>query len=133
LKRTVIRILLADDSVVILERITELLREVDGIELAGRAGGVGESSRLIEQLHPDVVILDLQMPDGSGFDIIESIKESCPEPVVIVLTNSGALPVRERCLKSGANFFLDKSNKFELLPQIVRGIVGTVRAAPNPV
>jgi DNA-binding NarL/FixJ family response regulator len=127
----VIRILLADDSVVILERITELLRDLEGIELAGRAGGIRETSRLLEQLHPDVVILDLQMPDGNGFEIIESIKESRPEPVVIVLTNSGELPVRERCLKSGADFFLDKSSEFERLPQIVRQISATVPAAPE--
>jgi DNA-binding NarL/FixJ family response regulator len=126
------RVLVADDSVAVFDRVTELLTEVEGIELVGQAGDIRETSRLIEQLHPDIVILDLQMPDGNGLDILAAIKGKHSESIVIVLTNSEAASVRERSLKTGADFFLDKSNESERLPQIVTGIVRTARTAPRP-
>jgi DNA-binding NarL/FixJ family response regulator len=128
-----IRVLLADDSTAVLERITELLREVQGIELAGRAACLRETSRLIEDLHPDIVILDLQMPDGNAIEVLAPLKESRPQPIIIVLTNSAALAVRDRCLKTGADFFLDKSNEFDRIPQIVQGIVGASQPTPKQV
>jgi DNA-binding NarL/FixJ family response regulator len=132
-KRIAMRVLVADDSEVVIERVTELLSEVDGIELAGRAGSVRETSRLLEELRPEMIILDLQMPDGNALELLEGIKAAYPESIVIVLTNSAALAVRERCLKTGADFFLDKSNEFENLPKIIREMGRTARAAPNPV
>jgi DNA-binding NarL/FixJ family response regulator len=128
-ERAVIKILLADDSIPVIDRITELLRDVEGIELAGRAGGIRETSRMIEELQPDVVILDLQMPDGNAMEVLGAMKGNCSERVVIVLTNSAAVAVRERCLKTGADFFLDKSNEFERLPEIVKEIAGATPRA----
>jgi DNA-binding NarL/FixJ family response regulator len=125
------RVLVADDSPAVIHRVADLLSDVEGIELAGRAGAVSETSRLIDELHPEILILDLQLPDGSGLLVLESIKRSHPGSMVIILTNSVALPVREKCLKAGADFFLDKSNEFESLPQIVRAIVGGFRAHPK--
>ncbi len=130
-ERDLIRILLADDSTLVINRTTELLRDVEGIELAGRAGDIRETSRMTEELQPDVVILDLQMPDGNALEILGAIKGNRREPVVIVLTNSSAVAIRERCLKMGADFFLDKSNEFERLPQIVKEIAETVPMAPE--
>jgi DNA-binding NarL/FixJ family response regulator len=127
------RILVADDSPAVAYRVADLLSDVEGIEVAGRAGAVRETSRLIDELHPEILILDLQLPDGSGFHVLEAIKRSHPNSMVIVLTNSAAPPVREKCLKAGADFFLDKSNEFESLPQIVRTIVRGFRAASTPV
>jgi DNA-binding NarL/FixJ family response regulator len=129
--RTVIRILLADDSILVIDRITELLRDVEGIELAGRAGDIREASRMIVELQPDVVILDLQMSDGNAMRVLGAIKGNCREPVVILLTNSSAVAIRERCLKTGADFFLDKSNELERLPQIVKEIAETTQTAPK--
>jgi DNA-binding NarL/FixJ family response regulator len=126
------RVLVADDCEAVVDRVYELLREIEGIELAGRAAAVCDTSRLIDELHPDILILDLQLLDGSGLPVLMAIKRSHPASAVIVLTNSVARPVRERCFQAGADFFLDKSNDFECLPQIVRGLVHTARTTHQP-
>lgn len=121
------KVLVADDSVAVTERVAELLKEVEGIELAGRAGNIGETSQMMARLRPDIVILDLQMPDGNAMAILEAIKTDFPKSVVIVLTNNEEVPVREKCLQTGADFFLDKSNEFERLPQLVNEIASGAR------
>src|SRR5882672_3326442 len=65
-RRKKMKVFIADDSPLFVERLTELLRDVPGVKLAGQAGDVSESVRRIRQMKPDAVILDLQMPGGSG-------------------------------------------------------------------
>jgi len=61
-RRKKMKVFIADDSPLFVERLTELLRDVPGVKLAGQAGDVSESVRRIRQMKPDAVILDLQMP-----------------------------------------------------------------------
>src|SRR5438045_2170418 len=65
-RRWKMRVFIADDSRVIVERLADLLKEVSGVRLVGNAGDVSEALRSIPKANPDVVILDLQMPGGSG-------------------------------------------------------------------
>ena len=120
------RVLIADDSDAIVERLAVLMAEMEGIELVGRAGTVGDASRSIRQLEPDVVILDLHMPGGSGFDVLAGLKADGRAPVVIVLTNHPHPQYRDRCLQSGARFFLDKSTEFEKVVEILGDLTGEV-------
>src|ERR1700719_2288827 len=106
-------VLIADDSDALVRRLVGLLADVDGLEVIGRAGTVPEVSRAIRTLKPDVVILDLQMPGGSGIDVLEGLRQDGATPVVpvvpvvIVLTNHAGPQYRKKCLKSGARFFMD--------------------------
>ena len=124
-----LNILVVDDSVAVMDRITELLKDLVGVDLGGSAHNIQEASHFMEHLSPDIVVLDLQLPDGNGFDVLKAIKKEHPEIVVIVLTNSASLPVRKRCLLAGADFFLDKSDEFEKLPQIIMEIAVATHAA----
>lgn len=118
------RVLIADDSTAVADRLAELLvEEVPGAQLIGRARNVSEAIRGVQSTSPDVLILDLQMPDGSGLAVLRAVRRGHPRLQVLVCTNYPTSKYREECLNSGANFFLDKSKEFDLIPGILLGLV----------
>src|SRR5260370_42573739 len=86
--RKKMKVFIADDSLLFVERLTELLRDVPGVELAGQAGDGSESVRCIQQKKPDPVILGLQKPGGSWAHVLRAIRPDHPRLYVLVCTNS---------------------------------------------
>jgi DNA-binding NarL/FixJ family response regulator len=117
------KVFIADDSPVVVERLADLLREVPGVELVGRAGDVPEAVRSIRQLSPDAVILDLEMPGGTGLDVLRAVRPDHPGLQVLICTNFPYSQYRDECFNTGANFFLDKSTEFEKIPTILRALI----------
>lgn len=117
------KVFIADDSKVVVERLVDLLEEVPGAELVGQAGDVAEAVRGIQEMKPDALILDLQMPGGSGLDILRAIRKDYPHLQVLICTNYPYPRYREECLTAGANFFLDKSAEFEKIPAILGELI----------
>ncbi len=120
------KVFIADDSKIVVERLADLLRDVRGVEVAGQAGDALEAVRCIRQVNPDAVILDLQMPGGSGLDVLRAIRPDHPGLYVLICTNYAYPQFREECLSAGANYFLDKSSEFEKIPDILRELLGKV-------
>lgn len=114
------KIFIADDSRLVVERLADLMEEVPGAQLVGQAGDVLEAIRGIQKMAPDALILDLQMPGGSGLDVLRAIRTDHPYLCVLICTNYSHPHYREECLNAGANFFLDKSAEFEKIPSILR-------------
>jgi DNA-binding NarL/FixJ family response regulator len=123
-RRKKMRVFIADDSAVIVERLADLLREIPGVELAGHASDAMEAIRCIQRIKPDAVILDFQMPGGSGLDVLRAIRPDHEGLYVLICTNYPYPQYREECFGAGANFFLDKSSEFEKIPAILRGLTG---------
>jgi len=119
------KIFIADDSMAVVERLADLLEEVQGTQLVGQAGDVPEAIRGIQKMKPDALILDLQMPGGSGLDVLRAIRMDHPYLYVLICTNYSHPQYREQCLSAGANFFLDKSAEFEKIPTILRELIHT--------
>jgi len=118
------KVFIADDSSVVVERLVDLLEEeVPGAQLVGRAGDVPEAVRGIQKVKPDALILDLQMPGGSGLDVLRAIRTDHPRLYVLICTNYPYPQYRDECLTAGANFFLDKSAEFEKIPAILRELI----------
>src|SRR5437899_7967431 len=113
------KIFIADDSKAVVERLADLLEEVPGAELVGQAGDVPEAIRGIQKMTPDALILDLQMPGGTGLDVLRAIRPDHPYLYVLIRTNYPYAQYREECLSAGANYFLDKSAEFEKIPAIL--------------
>ena len=116
------RLLIADDSEAFVQRLVAALAELSGIEIAGLVETVEDASRAIRHLKPDVVILDIRMPGGSGIDVLNAMKKDRLAPTVIVLTNYGYPQYRKKCFESGARFFLDKSSEFDKVTEILRSL-----------
>jgi len=129
------KVFVADDSSIIRERIIGMLSVVRGIEITGQAQDAPEATDSIKRLKPDVVILDIQMPGGSGIDVLQQIKRAEPAPIVMMLTNHPYSPYREKCLKAGAEFFFDKSTEFEkvreALGELIQRLDAPAIAAPK--
>ncbi len=126
-----ITVFIADDSLVVQERLVTLLNELDEVEILGQAQTVPDAISAIRELKPAVVILDIRMPDGSGMDVLQAIKQHAPATVVIVLTNYPYAAYRKQFLAAGAGFFLDKSTEFDQIAQVLEELKrGTVSGSP---
>lgn len=117
------RVLIADDSAVVVKRLVTLLSELPEVEIVGEAQTCGEATANIVLLQPDVVILDIRMPDGSGIDVLETAKKTTPAPLVMMLTNFPYPQYREKCLRAGADFFFDKSTEFDQMLGAFRSLL----------
>ena len=117
------RILIADDSSILRARLISLLAYLRGIEVVGQAEDAIEARILAEKLRPDVAILDLRMPLGSGADVLHDIKKLNPAPKVIMLTNYPHPENRKKCIDGGADYFFDKSTEFQNVVSVLRDML----------
>jgi DNA-binding NarL/FixJ family response regulator len=120
------RVFIADDSKLVVERLADLVSGIPGVELIGQADDVPEAVRRIQELGPDAVIVDFQMPGGNGLDILRAIRPQHPDLSIVVWTNFPYPQYREQCINAGANFFLDKSVEFEKIPAILSNLIAHV-------
>jgi DNA-binding NarL/FixJ family response regulator len=118
------KVFIADDSSVLRERLSEMLSELPGVEIMGYAQDVPGALTSIKTLQPDVVILDIRMPGGSGVDVLQDIKKDNKTPMVIVLTNYPYPQYRKKCMDLGADFFFDKSTEFEKVTAVFKELTG---------
>ncbi len=88
--------------------------------MAWQAQNASEAIAAFQQLKPEVAILDIQMPGGSGIDVLVHIKKESPRTTVIMLTNYPLPPFRKCCQKAGADYFFDKSTEFEKVIEVLR-------------
>lgn len=104
-----IRVLLADDSPFLCKLLAHYLTQAGGFQVAGVAHTGREAIAKVSELKPDVVALDLTMPDMDGVDAIEEIMRDCPTPVVVITGVSGTSAIQTlRALDAGATDFVLK-------------------------
>jgi DNA-binding NarL/FixJ family response regulator len=113
------KVFLVDDALMIRQRLAKILATVKGVHIIGEAVDADDAIQAIRRLHPDVVILDLQLRRGTGFEVLEAIKHDSPAPIVIVLTNFPYPRFRQKGLAAGADFFFDKSTEFQKIPNVL--------------
>lgn len=117
------RVFITDDSKLVVERLADLLKDVSGVEVVGQAGNALDAVLSIQETNPDAVILDLQMPGGSGLDVLKAIRRGHPRLQVLICTNYPYPQYRDKCMAAGANYFLDKSADFDKIPTIFRQLI----------
>jgi DNA-binding NarL/FixJ family response regulator len=110
-----VRIFLVEDSPLLRERLQALLGAIPGIACIGHAGGAAQAVAAIVAARPDVVVLDIHLSQGNGFDVLRGLRAAAFEPVVFVLTNYPLESYRKTAERLGARGFFDKSHEIELL------------------
>lgn len=115
-----LKVVVADDSSLMRERIIESLSELTNAEVVGEAEDGLQAMSQIRGLEPDVVILDIRMPKVNGIKVLESIKHIEKHPVVIVLTSYPYPQYRRKCIEAGARFFFSKSTEFDKVSEVVQ-------------
>jgi DNA-binding NarL/FixJ family response regulator len=101
--------LLADDHALVRAGIKALLHRIEGVDVIAEAGDGHEALRLIEELQPDIVLLDVTMPGLSGLEVLEESKKQFPGVRVIILTVHDAGEYAMQALRAGAAGYLPKS------------------------
>ena len=114
-------VFLVEDSAAVRARLAATIRAIGGAELVGEAGTVGAAIDGIRSTRPSAVILDLQLEDGSGLDVLKAVHPFSPALHVAVLTNYATDQHRRACMDAGAEYFLDKSSDFPRIREIVQG------------
>ena len=122
------KVLIADDSPVVRERLADLLRQISGVEVIGQAEDGTRALDLMRQLRPDVAILDLRMPGRSGIDLLGAVRAGREVPRIIVLTNYWTPENRDKCLALGADHFFDKSNDVDKVIGVLKDLVQASRS-----
>lgn len=114
------KVLIVEDSPEICERLRNMVAELENIELLADVDNEKDAIASICNQHPDTVILDLTLAQGSGIEVLKQVKQNnnCPCKIVI-LTNYAYPQYRKKCMQLGADYFLDKSLDLEMLGSLL--------------
>src|SRR4026208_79168 len=113
------RVLLADDYVPLLKALTRLLEH--DCHMVGHATTVAELFELVDTCHPDVVVLDISLPDNNGIEACRQLRLLQPGVKVVMLTLMDDERIREAALRAGACDFVTKASVDEFLEPAIRG------------
>lgn len=115
-------ILVVDDSPLIIRRLLEMLSEIPNVSWIRHAGSYQEAMEIINGHHPRILLLDINLPDKSGIEILRNVKENASSVKVIMITNQANEYYQKLCIKLGANYFVDKTKEFEQIAGIIAGL-----------
>ncbi|HET8614245.1 MAG TPA: response regulator transcription factor [Actinomycetales bacterium] len=126
-----IRVVVVDDETLVRDGLCAIAELEDGIEVVGEAGDGQDALRVVEQTHPDVVLMDIQMPVMDGVEATRRLCDRPDAPKVIVLTTFDRNEYVYEALRAGASAFLLKDLHRRQLTSAVRAVVeGETLVAP---
>ena len=112
-------LLIVDDNTWFVERMICLLKGIKNIGYINLAHNYEEAILCMERERPDVVLLDINLPDKNGIEVLNKIRDSGWKCSVIMISNHDNEFYRQQCRELGATYFLDKSKDFGLVPSII--------------
>jgi DNA-binding NarL/FixJ family response regulator len=110
---TRLRVYLVEDSPAVRERLEDLINSISGACSIGHAAGANEAIGEILAQHPDAVVLDIGLAEGSGFDVLRAVHDAAPDIAVYVLSNYATEPYRRLAHRLGAVDFFDKTTEMD--------------------
>jgi DNA-binding NarL/FixJ family response regulator len=105
---SVVRVFLVDDHEVVRRGVGEVLEDDPGLVIAGEAGSVAEALARVPAVRPDVVVLDMRLPDGDGAEVCRRLRERLPELRCMILTSFADADALAAAVAAGASGFLLK-------------------------
>lgn len=115
-----VKILIVDDSILIRRSLIKLIDQIDGNLEIAEAVNVPEGIRMAKEILPDIIILDIMMPGGTGFNVLKIVTEFDVPPVTIVLSKYSTNKFRKEAVEGGADHFFDKSTEFEKVIKVIK-------------
>ncbi len=115
------KVYVVEDSAAVRERLLEMIREIEDVEVVGEAETYDAAVAGIMSTRPDVVVLDIRLADdgGSGIDVLAEVRKGLPAMRAIVLSNYATPQHIKASADAGAEYFLDKSAEFERITEIL--------------
>jgi DNA-binding NarL/FixJ family response regulator len=138
-----VRVYVIDDESLVRLGMCALLRQVEGIEVAGESSDVRRALQGLRETRPDVVLLDITMPGLSGLDAIPQVRAAWQRARIVMMTHHEGDAFVERALRAGADGYLSKDSEPDELaialravlaghpyvsPRVQGGLVGRLRA-----
>jgi len=127
-----IRVLVVDDHPLFREGVVRTLKEEVGVTVVGEADTASGAIEMARGTLPDVVLLDLKLPDASGLTVVETLQHDCPYSQIVVLTAAEDEDALLQALKQGARGYLVKGISGHELKTVVRAIArGETYVSPS--
>ena len=123
-----LRIYLVEDSPVVLERLQAMVGTIEGARSVGHASRATEAIEGILAEHPDLVVLDLKLAEGSGFDVLRALQAQTSGIAVYMLSNTTDAPYRRAAERLGVRGYYDKSTEFERMRDALADRARRIRA-----
>ena len=117
-----IRVMIVDDHEIVRRGVSEIIDRADGMEVVAEAGGRAEAVRRAELMRPDVVLVDLQLPDGTGIELMHELRDLVPDAFPIVLTSFDDDDALAEALEAGARAYLLKTIHGAEISDVVRAV-----------
>jgi DNA-binding NarL/FixJ family response regulator len=112
-------IFLVEDSSLVRSRLAETLGAIPGARIVGEADRAEAAISGILAARPDLVLLDINLAEGSGFDVLRAVHAKEPQIEFYMLSNFAAFPYRDLAERLGAREFFDKSKEFPRVRELV--------------
>ena len=120
-----IRVLITDDHLIVREGLRLILETAEGIEIVGEASDGAECLKLVRELDPHVILMDLQMPRMDGITAIGRLRSERPEIAIVILTTFNEDELMMRGLQAGARGYLlkdtSRANLLDTIQAAARG------------
>lgn len=120
-------LLIVDDHAEYIERVIELISGERELKYISTANTYADAVRVIEQKKPHIILLDVNLPDKSGIDLLRYIKQQKIIARIVMITNQATPYYKKQCLALGADYFLDKSNDFEMISTVVATLSAEIK------
>jgi len=112
-------IFLVEDSPLVRDRLLEMIESVPGAKVVGIASRADEAVRGILATRPDVVVLDVNLAQGTGIDVLRELRLEAPRIDVYMLSAYASSPYRQLAKRLGARDFFDKTTEFARVKDVV--------------
>jgi DNA-binding NarL/FixJ family response regulator len=132
-KRDVIRIVIADDQTLFRTGLARLLDEVQDLQVVAEAPDGAEAVRIVEEQKPDVVLMDIKMPNMGGIEATRQIVQRRPETRVMILTSFETDVYVLDALRAGASGYVLKDSSPDAIASSVRAVVSSERVMSTPI
>lgn len=127
-----IRVVIADDHAVVRRGLRQVLDAEQDLEVVAEASNLGDARRYVRGHHPDVLVLDLNLPEGLSLDAIPEIRSEFPDTEIVVLTMQNEPAYARRALSAGAlGYVLKEAAESELVEAVRRASVGDTYLNPR--
>ncbi len=117
-----IKLILADDHKMLRDGLRTKFRACEDVTIVGEAGNADELRELVKNAKPDVIVLDIKLPDTNGISLMQHIQPALPNCKFVILTMYDHVRYALHALQSGADGFVVKGSPFEELVQAVRDV-----------
>jgi DNA-binding NarL/FixJ family response regulator len=116
------RVLVADDHTLVRQSVSKAVRTEPGVEVIGEAADGPTALKAVEQLRPDLLVLDIAMPGADGLAVAEQLRREHPEVGILFLSMHDDDASLQRAVALGANGFVSKSASIEELLEAIRAV-----------